>query len=248
LVSGGSRGIGLAIVRRFLMGGARVAVLARDEVGVRHAVEALSSDFGAERILGVAKDAGVQQEAHAAVDSILEEWGAIDVSVLNAGGSVGSPGWETTPAEWEQALELNLATAARVAELVLPGMIAAGRGVLVFVASIVGLECVRAPLAYSAAKAAVVSYANSLAHEVGQHGIRVNSVAPGNVLFPGGSWDEKMSRDPARWQRYVEDEVPLQRFGSAEEIAAPVTFLASEEASFITGSCLVVDGGQTRGT
>src|SRR5262249_49485192 len=95
-------------------------------------------------------------------------------------------------------------------------------------------------------KAAVLSYGKNLARQLGPQGVRVNCVAPGNILFPGGSWEKKFAQQREHFQRYIETEVPLQRFGSPEEIADVVVFLASDRAAFVTGACVVADGGQTR--
>jgi 3-oxoacyl-[acyl-carrier protein] reductase len=119
-------------------------------------------------------------------------------------------------------------------------------GSIVLVASIAGVESTPAPLAYSAAKAAIVNYAKNLARELGPLNIRVNCVAPGNILFPGGSWEGHLARRRDEVLQMIEAEVPLRRFGQPEEIADLIAFLSSERASFITGSCVIADGGQTR--
>jgi 3-oxoacyl-[acyl-carrier protein] reductase len=120
-------------------------------------------------------------------------------------------------------------------------------GAVILIGSITGLEATPAPLAYSAAKAALLNYTKNLAREVGGSGIRVNYVAPGNVLFEGGSWERRLRDSPEETSRFIRGEVPLQRFGKVDEIANVVAFLASDRASFLTGACVVVDGGQTRG-
>ena len=113
-------------------------------------------------------------------------------------------------------------------------------------ASLTGLESTTAPLPYSAAKSAIINYAKNLARVVAASGVRVNSVAPGNVLFPGGSWERHLNERHDDVMREIEAEVPMRRFGRAEEVADVIVFLSSGRGSFMTGSCVVVDGGQTR--
>jgi 3-oxoacyl-[acyl-carrier protein] reductase len=131
-------------------------------------------------------------------------------------------------------------------EAFLPGIVEARRGSIVFISSIAGLESLGAPLPYGAAKAALEHYSKDLSRRVGMHGVRVNTVAPGNVLFPGGTWQQKLDADSAKVTSMIAAEVPLSRFGTPREIGAAVAFLASDRAAFITGACLVADGGQTR--
>ncbi len=125
-------------------------------------------------------------------------------------------------------------------------MVERKRGAIIFVGSIAGVESSPAPLAYSSAKAALLNYVKNLARQVAEDGIRVNAVAPGNILFEGGSWVKHLEARREEVLRYIESEVPMKRFGKPEEIADAVAFLASARASFVTGACLVADGGQTR--
>ena len=243
VVGGASRGIGLATARAFLAEGARVAMVARDDARLQAAATGLGE---ADRVLALAADLVDEGEAERVVAAVAERWGAVDCAVANVGTGTGTPGWQAGDDDWERLLALNLTAARRLAQAALPAMTAAGRGSLVFVSSIVGVEAVPAPLAYSAAKSALLSYATNLARELGPQGVRVNAVAPGNVLFPGGSWEAKLYADRERWEAYVRAEVPLQRFGTPEEIADAVVFLASDRAAFVTGATLVADGGQTR--
>lgn len=162
------------------------------------------------------------------------------------GSGTARGGWDLNLDDWQSALKINLLGSMALANAVLPHLIARGHGSLTFISSIAGCEAINAPVTYSTAKAALQSAMKSLSHLVGPHGVRVNSVAPGNVLFPGGTWERKLAEKRKFFQQYIRSEVPLQRLGLPEEIADAVVFLASNRASFITGACLVVDGGQTR--
>lgn len=166
--------------------------------------------------------------------------------MANVGSGTGRGGWELSPEDWQSALRVNLLGGMTLASAALPHLMSRGRGSLIFISSIAGCEAINAPVPYSAAKAAVQSAAKSLSRLMGPHGVRVNTVAPGNVLFPGGAWERKLAERREFFEESIRTEVPLRRFGTPDEIADAVVFLASERASFITGACLVVDGGQTR--
>ena len=246
IVGGSSRGIGLSIARTLLVEGARVIITGRDEEALGGAAEELIAEFGTDRVHAEHADLVEAGDALRVAGAARERWGQIDCAIANVGTGTGASGWELDETEWERLFQLNFTAGRRLAEAVLPGMIHAGGGAIVFVSSITGLESNAAPIPYSAAKAALLSYSKNLATRAGAHDVRVNSVAPGNVLFPGGTWERKLAEDRERFTRFVESEVPLRRFGHPEEIANVVAFLVSERAAFITGACVVADGGQTR--
>ena len=246
-VGGSSRGIGRAVARAFLAEGARVTLTGRDPGPLGETAAELAAEFGAGRVHAFAGDMTDADTIERALGESRGRWGAVDCLVANVGSGTARPGWQLTQEDWDAAFLTNFRGSVRLAEAALPAMVEAGRGSVVLVASIVGLESVNAPLTYSAAKAALVNYGKNLARQVGASGVRVNCIAPGNVLFPGGSWERKLAERREFFERYVEAEVPLRRFGTPEEIADLVVFLSSERASFITGSCVVADGGQTRG-
>ena len=151
-----------------------------------------------------------------------------------------------TSDDWCSVLNTDLLGGMLLSTAAFPHLISGGGGSFTFMSSISGCEASDAPVTYSAAKAGVQSAKKSLARLLGPHRVRVNAVAPGNVVFPGESWERKMTEQRECWEQYIQSEVPLQRFGHPEEIADAVVFLASQRASFISGACLVVDGGQTK--
>jgi 3-oxoacyl-[acyl-carrier protein] reductase len=246
-VAGSSRGIGYAIARAFLVEGARAVVTGRQAEPLNRAAAILDGEFGHERVLAYCGDLTRDEQIAESLAQTLARWGKIDCLIANIGTGIGKPGWQLSQSDWDITFEINFWSSIRLVQAALPTLVRAGSGSVTFIGSIVGLESTPAPLSYSAAKAALANYSKNLARQMGQHGIRVNYVAPGNVLFPGGSWEQKLAQEPERLRHYIETEVPLRRFGTPEEIADLVVFLSSDRAAFITGACVVADGGQTRG-
>jgi 3-oxoacyl-[acyl-carrier protein] reductase len=247
LVAGSSRGIGLATARAFLHEGCFTTITGRDPVALRTAREALEVEFGHDRLLAYEGDLRESDTRAAVLAAVLERWGRLDYLVANIGTGTGPVGWDIQDPDWQQLIETNFLASMHLVQQVLPHMIESRRGSIVLVASIVGLEGTDAPMPYSAAKAALVNYGKNLARAVGQHEVRVNCVAPGNILFPGGSWERHLTNRPDEVQRMIAADVPLRRFGRPEEIADLIVFLSSDRAGFMTGACVVADGGQTRG-
>ncbi len=238
MVTGASRGIGLACARALAAEGARVAMVARTEGPLR---EAAVSCGGLPVVADLSTEAGCRE----AVAVTERELGPVEILVNSLGGRAGTSWADTGPAEFELAFGLNLIPAARMAGLVVAGMRERGWGRVVVISSIYGREA-GGPPAYNAAKAAEISYTTALAREVASSGVTVNCVAPGSVLFEGGSWHRRQVADPAAMAEFVRREMPLGRFGRPEEVGSAVAFLCSVAASYVNGACLVVDGGQSR--
>ena len=245
-IAGSSRGIGKAIARRFLREGARVVISGREETALAQCETELASDFPAARIMQVKGDLTQLPAIREALAQVRERWGRLDALVANIGSGRGDPGWQIDPATWAQAFETNFHSAVRIATEALEPMLAAKGGSIVVVSSIAGVEASPAPLPYSSAKAALIAFTKNLARQVAGSGVRINVVAPGNILFEGGSWAPHLETRRDEVLKYIAGEVPMQRFGTPEEIADLAVFLSSARASFITGGCFVADGGQTR--
>ena len=247
LVTGASRGIGRGIALEFAREGCRVALCARGKDALDAAVAEVRA-LGVETI-GVAADVTTTQGVRETFEAASAAFGAIDVLVNNVGGSTGSSFQETSEEDWQRAIDLNLWPAVRLSRLVVPSMRARGRGAIINIVSIYGREWggsyVRRPT-YIAAKAAEIGMSKALAMELAPFGIRVNAVAPGSIIFPGGGWDRRTREDPEGIAAFLKADLPIGRFGRPEEVGRVVAFLASDAASLVLGACLNVDGGQSR--
>jgi len=241
LVGGASRGIGLAIATAFIQEGCQVILTARNSDGLGAAVDILGSQAFAEVV-----DLSDPRACEALTCAIERLYGRLDVMVANAGsGTSVRPGQETSD-EWQRVIQQNLFTATNLIAASRPLMARGGGGAMVCVSSICGREALGAPVTYSAAKAALEATINGLSRPFAQDQIRLNGVAPGNILFPGGSWENKLQEDPIGVSAMLARDVPRGDFGTPQDVANAVVFLASDRAAFITGAVLVVDGGQTR--
>ncbi len=243
LITGASRGIGRAIAAAFASEGCHLAIAARGQEALESAAQELRTQ--GVQVLAVPVDLTRAEDCKLLVAQTLQRFGRIDVLVQNAGGASGAGFLDTTDEQWTQAVNLNIMATARLCRLVIPPMREQGGGSIITISSIYGREA-GGRAVYNATKAAVISLTKALSREFARDNIRVNSIAPGSILFPGSSWDRRRLADPPAIAAFVNDELPLGRFGRPEEVASAVVFLASEQASLIDGACLNVDGGQSR--
>ena len=236
IVTGGSRGIGRAIALGFANEGAQVAICARGEEPLRRTEEELRA-LGA-KVFAATCDVSDGPSLDSFLDQAKQALGRIDVLVNNA----SALGMGDTDEAWRAGFDVDVLASVRATRKVLPSIEETGGGSVIFISSTAALEA-PAPPAYSAMKAALISYSKNLAVQLATRNIRVNCVAPGSIDFPGGVWDQIRQTNEKMYQSIL-DTIPAGRLGTPEEVANAVVFLASERASWITGITLSVDGSQ----
>jgi len=245
LITGSSRGLGLASAQALAAEGARICLCARGADALEQAAVLVRQSSAPDRVIAVSADLATEGGIRSVVDRTIEVFGGIDILVNNIGLGRGGALLDTTDDEWQEAFDHTLYPAIRASRLAVPSMRARGGGVILMIASIYGREA-GGRMTYNAVKAAEISLAKSMAAQLARDNIRVNSVAPGSISFPGGSWWKRQQADPEGIAEFVRRELPFGRFGRADEVGNVVAFLASPVASWISGASIVVDGAQSR--
>jgi meso-butanediol dehydrogenase/(S,S)-butanediol dehydrogenase/diacetyl reductase len=243
IVTGGGNGIGRATALRLASEGAAVVILDLRSADGEAVAKSISDSGG--RALFVAGDAAVEADVAAMIALGVEAFGAINVLVNNVARTSKATLAECTPDDWSQEFEGTLKTGFLCCRAVLPLMVEQSGGAIVNIGSVNGFTYVGNP-AYSAAKAGLLNLTLAIAVEYGPRGVRANMVSPGTIRTSARSWARRLARDPqifeklARWY-------PVGRVGRPEDIAGAVAYLGSDEAGFVNGANLVVDGGLTAG-
>ena len=246
LVTGASRGIGKGIAQALAREGCKLVICARGSADLAATAASLRANGAA--VCDLARDVTHADAPRQLVDAAIAAYGQLNILVNNVGGNNRTPFAEQSDAEWQEVIDLNLLAGVRMTRAALPHLAAtdtADGGAVVFVSSIWGRE-LGGPAVYVSTKAATIGLAASLARELAPRGVRVNSVAPGSIRFPGGSWDRRAQADPDGMADFVSREIPGGRFGTVAEVADVVAFLASPRASWVNGTCIPVDGCQSR--
>lgn len=238
LVTGSSKGIGWAIAQSLHSEGCRVALNGRNQTDLTAAVSKLAG------AIGVVGDVSSPDIARDVVNEVLSIFGQLDILVCNVGsGRSVTPGNENAD-EWQRVFALNLWSTTSTVEVAREAL-AASKGAIVCISSICGLEVIPgAPVTYSAAKAALHAYVRGVARPFGAQGIRINAVAPGNIVFDGSGWARKLAEDKHMVLSMLEKDVALKSLGTPSDVASLVTYLASPRSGFATGGVWTIDGGQ----
>lgn len=238
LVTGSSKGIGWAIAQTLHAEGCRVVLNARNETHLSAATAQLSGAFG---IVG---DVTQPAEAQHIVAEVLSTFGRLDILVCNVGSGRSVPPGNETADEWQRVFALNLWSTTNSVEAAREAL-AASKGAIVCISSICGLEVIPgAPVTYSAAKAALHAYVRGIARPLGKQGVRINAVAPGNILFDGSVWSSKLAEDAPAVNTMLAKDVAIGKLGVPGDVASLVAYLASSSSGFASGSVWTLDGGQ----
>jgi len=245
VVTGASRGIGAQIAHSFLSEGSKTCIVSRGSPDLYKVEALLKSKFSKDNILLKECDCRDSSALISLRKEINNDWGGVDIVIVNVGDGQSVNDAIPEEEQWKKTWDNNFESALNTARTFLP-LLKKSNGSLLFISSIAGIEAFGAPVDYSTAKSAILALAKNMARKLANE-VRVNVVAPGNVFFPGGAWDKKINNDPKGIKKLIKSTVPMNRFGTPEEIADASVFLCSERASFITGAVLIIDGGQTVG-
>lgn len=241
IVIGGTNGIGLSIAKNFLLEEAVVHIISRN---INYNLKTELEKKYPSRVFFYQADATIEESLNHTYPQVLQNSkNKIDILISNVGNGNGVSDAVPKKEDWNSSWDTNFISALNSTKIFFK-KISESNGSITFISSIAGIEYLGAPISYSTAKSALIAFAKSLSHKLAPN-VRVNVVAPGNIWVENGVWDNKMKKNSELVIQMLNEKVPLRRFGLAEEVSDLVLFISSFRASFITGSCFVIDGGQT---
>ncbi len=243
MVTGASRGLGRAMAHALAAEGVQLSICARGAEALEQVAGQLEA--GGAQVLARSADVCDPAAMQGWTEATVEQFGGVDILVNNAGGARIGTLSQLSEEAWRQAFDLNFFSAVRLARLCAAEMEKRGGGAIINISSIYGREA-GGPLTYNASKAAMISFTKMLARELAPKHVRVNSVAPGSIFYPGGTWERAFQANPGFEKDFISHDFPAGRLGRPDEVAYAVVMLASPCASWITGACLPVDGAQGR--
>ena len=245
VILGGTGAVGIAIAEGFLVEGANVCLIGRNKHKLKESYKYLSDKYENQFINIISGDASIEGGAEKIYSKIIEQDLIPDILVTNIGnGSIPNKPIDEINI-FKDSFNVNFLSNYKIIQL-LSDCLMSKSAAITMISSIAGLEVIGAPTAYSIAKNGIIALNKNLAKKMGPD-VRVNVVSPGNIMFEGSVWQKKVKENPSMVKELIENNVALKRFAKPKEIADAVVFLSSERASFITGSSLIVDGGQTVG-
>lgn len=245
VILGGTGAVGIAIAEGFLVEGANVCLIGRNKHKLKESYKYLSDKYENQFINIISGDASIEGGAEKIYSKIIEQDLIPDILVTNIGnGSIPNKPIDEINI-FKDSFNVNFLSNYKIIQL-LSDCLMSKSAAITMISSIAGLEVIGAPTAYSIAKNGIIALNKNLAKKMGPD-VRVNVVSPGNIMFEGSVWQKKVKENPLMVKELIENNVALKRFAKPKEIADAVVFLSSERASFITGSSLIVDGGQTVG-
>ena len=244
LICGSSMGIGFEIANKFATEGARVILTGRNKSSLLKSYEYLIGIHNKSNIDTKVTDFTDTDSIESLKRMIIKKYKKLDIVIANVGSGNSTNDPIPDLGQWNKTWDINFNSAIYTARAFV-SLLVKSSGNILFISSITGIESIKgAPTDYSTAKSALIFFSKNIARKLSPK-IRVNVIAPGNILFPNGSWDKKLKKNPQKIKKLIKETVPMQKFGRPEDIANAALFLCSEKASFITAETIVIDGGQT---